>query len=79
MERRGREGAIAPPDFGRVNTFYLTDLYIIFTLKMESVSKNTTFGLNIIVKSGLEKIYEIPPCGRLFFLTSKKCPKSQIQ
>ena len=27
------------------NTSYLTDSYIIFTLKMESVSKNTIFGL----------------------------------
>jgi len=35
---------------------YLTDSYMVFTLKMESVSKNTTFGLKMIVKSGLEKI-----------------------
>ena len=28
-----------------------------FTLKMESVSKNTIFGLNMMVKSGLEKIF----------------------
>ena len=38
------------------NTSYLTDSYIIFTLKMESVSKNTIFGLKMMVKSGLEKI-----------------------
>ena len=31
---------------------YLTDLYIIFTLKMESVSKNTIFGLKM-VKNGI--------------------------
>ena len=37
------------------NTSYLTDSYIVFTLKMESVSKNTIFGLNMMVKSGLEK------------------------
>ena len=36
---------------------YLTDSYIIFTLKMQSVSKNTIFGLKMMVKSGLE----IPP------------------
>ena len=36
-------------------TFYLTDSYIIFTLKMESVSKNTIFGLKMMVKNGLEK------------------------
>ena len=36
---------------------YLTDSYIVFTLKMESVSKNTIFGLKMIVKSGLEKIF----------------------
>ena len=38
------------------NTFYLTDSYIVFTLKMESVTKNTIFGLKMKVKSGLEKI-----------------------
>ena len=37
-----------------INTSYLTDSYIIFTLKMESVSKNTIFGLKMMVKSGLE-------------------------
>ena len=39
----------------RLNTSYLTDSYIVFTLKMESVSKNTIFGLKMMVKSGLEK------------------------
>ena len=34
---------------------YLTDSYIIFTHKMESVSKNTIFRLKMKVKSGLEK------------------------
>ena len=38
------------------NTSYLTDSYIGFTLKMESVTKNTIFGLKMMVKSGLEKI-----------------------
>ena len=38
-----------------VNTSYLTDSYNMFTLKMESVSKNTIFGLKMMVKSGLEK------------------------
>ena len=40
-----------------INTFYLTDSYIVFTLKMESVSKNTIFGLKMMAKSGLEKIF----------------------
>ena len=40
-----------------INTSYLTESYIVFTLKMESVSKNTTFGLKMMVKSGLEKIF----------------------
>ena len=40
-----------------LNTSYLTDSYIVFTLKMESVSKNTIFGLKMMVKSGLEKIF----------------------
>ena len=49
------------------NTSYLTDSYIGFTLKMESVYKNTFFGLQMMVKSGLEKNYfEIPPCGKIF-------------
>ena len=43
--------------YSHINTSYLTDSYIIFTLKMESVSKNTIFGLKMIVKSGLEKIF----------------------
>ena len=34
--------------------------YIGFTLKVESVAKNTTFGLKMMVKSGL------PPCGKMF-------------
>ena len=40
-----------------LNTSYLTDSYVGFTLKMESVSKNIIFGLNMMVKSGLEKIF----------------------
>ena len=32
-------------------------MYIGFTLKMETVSKNTIFGLKMKVKSGLEKIF----------------------
>ena len=37
-----------------INTTYLTDSFIVFTLKMESVSKNTMFGLKMMVKSGLK-------------------------
>ena len=40
-----------------LNMSYLTDSYIVFTLKMESVSKNTIFGLKMMVESGLEKIF----------------------
>ena len=40
-----------------LNMSYLTESYIVFTLKMESVSKNTIFGLKMMVKSGLEKIF----------------------
>ena len=43
--------------FNFLNTSYLTDSYIVFTLKMESVSKNFIFGLKMMVKSGLEKIF----------------------
>ena len=39
-------------------TSYLTaSSYIGFSLKMESVTKNTMFGLKMMVKSGLEKIF----------------------
>ena len=55
----------------KLNTSYLTDSYIVFTLKMESVSKNTIFALKMMVKSGLEKnLFESPPCERLPSLTS---------
>jgi hypothetical protein len=40
-----------------VNTSYLTDSYIGLTLKMESVSKNTIFGLKMMVKSGLKNYF----------------------
>ena len=40
-----------------LNTSYLTESYIAFTLKMESVTKNTIFGLKMMVKSGLEKLF----------------------
>ena len=36
---------------------HLTESYIVFTLKMESVSKNTIFGLKMMVKSGLDKMF----------------------
>ena len=38
-----------------INTPYLTDSYIGFTLNMESVSQNTIFGLKMMVISGVEK------------------------
>ena len=38
------------------HTSYLTDSYIVFTLKMESVSKIKIFGLKIMLKGGPEKI-----------------------
>ena len=34
---------------------YLTDSYIVFILKMKSVSEIKIFGLKMMVKSGLEK------------------------
>ena len=44
------------PNWG-FDTSYLTDSYIVFTLKMESVSKITIFGLKMEVEIGLEKIF----------------------
>ena len=40
-------------------TLYLTDSYIIFILKMESVSKHIIFGLKIMVKSVPKKYFEM--------------------
>ena len=49
--------------------YSLTDSYISFTVKMESVSKNTIFDLKIMVKSGLEKfILKYLHAGRWLFL-----------
>ena len=42
-----------------IKTSYLTDSFIVFTLKMESVSKNTIFGLEMAMKNGLEKIFPL--------------------
>ena len=51
------------------NTSQLTDSYILFTLKMESVSKNTIFGLKMMAKSGLEKnILKSLHAGRWLYL-----------
>ena len=53
----------------RFNTSYLTVSYINFTLKIESVYKNTIFGLKMTEKSGLEKIIlKSLHAGRLLFL-----------
>ena len=48
---------ISAPPHGRVllSTQYMSCSIIVFTLKMESVFKNATFGLKMTVKSGLEK------------------------
>ena len=55
-----------------LNTSYLTDSYIGFTRKMESVSKNTIFGLKMMVKSGLEKsILKSLHVGRWLFFLNK--------
>ena len=59
-----------------LNTSYLTDSYIVFTLKMESVSKNTIFGLKMMVKSGLEKIFlKFLHAGDYFSLLHKSVQK----
>ena len=51
----------------------MTDSYIVFTLKMESVSKNTIVGLKMMVKSGLEKIFfKFLHAGRWLFLTASR-------
>ena len=43
--------------FGWNKKSYLTGSYIIITLKMKYLSKNTILGLKMNVKSGLEKLF----------------------
>ena len=42
----------------RFNTQYMRNSDMVYVLKMEYVSKINIFGLNMIVKSGLEKIFQ---------------------
>jgi hypothetical protein len=57
-------------------------LYIVFTLKMRSVSKNSVFGLKMMVKCGLEKFsLKSLHAGKYFILLHERegfFPKSQI-
>ena len=39
---------------------------MVYVLEMEYVSKINIFGRKMMVKSGLEKKNEIPPCARAF-------------
>ena len=43
--------------------------YIVYLVKIESVSKITVFSLKVTVKSFLDFFFEIPPCGKkvIFF------------
>ena len=52
------------------NTSYLTDWYNIFTPKMESESKNTIFGLKMMVKRGARD-FGIPPDGKVVIFITK--------
>ena len=46
-----------------INTQYMRNPDMVYVLKMEYVSKINIFGLKMMVKSGLEKIFfKIPPC-----------------
>ena len=65
----------------KINTSYLTDSYIVFTLKMESVSKITIFGLKIDGEKWSRKnIFEIPQSHFLIIhFTYYFWGKSQIQ
>ena len=57
-----------------LNMSYLTDSYIVFTLKMESVSKNTIFGLNKDDgkkwPTGLSKSFQTPKMCHLCLIGS---------
>ena len=61
---------------------YLTDLHIMFTLKIESVSQNTILGLKMMVESGVEKnLFEIPHAETTFsyFIKVPKITNSVIK
>ena len=73
-------------------TSYLTDSYIVFTLKMESVSKNTIFGQKMMVKSGLEQFilkslmkedsyfyYWICDFGHFYEVRKSSLPRSKLK
>ena len=69
------------PSRGR-NTSYLTDSCIVFTIKLESGSKITIFGLKMVVKTGLEKfILKSLHAGRWLFLLLKLrfCAKLNVK
>ena len=63
IHKRGRHqflltfSPLTPLTLPFFNMSYLTDSYIGFALKMESVSKNTIFGLKMMVKSGLKILF----------------------
>ena len=61
-----------------LNTSYLADSYIIFTLKMESVSKNTIFGLKMIVKNGLENFLKFLHAVDFFSLLDKSVQNHKV-
>ena len=44
-------------DFIPTPNKYATDLYLVYILKKEYVPKTDTYGLKMMVKSGLEKIF----------------------
>ena len=67
----------AKRQYNPINTSYLTDSYIDFTLKMESVPRNTIFGLKMMTKSGLEKfILNSLHAGRWLFLLWRDLKKN---
>ena len=71
VEQKSRQTEPKPMSLP-LNTSYLTDSYIGFTLKMESVSKNTNFDLKMMVKSGLENfILKSVHAGRWLFNISE--------
>ena len=57
MEKFNRDKKKVDEDIGKLNTLYGCYSTLAFTLKMEFVSKITIFGLKMVVKSGLEKIF----------------------
>jgi hypothetical protein len=57
--------------FSALNRSYLTDSFIVFTLKMESIQKYNFLSKNDGEKWSRKNYFEIPPCGKMVIFVTK--------